>query len=198
MQRSRLDPSSTQPETAESRIASFLRHTPQEQETAGIAGVEEAQPMEVDIEVEDGKQQDREKRCGRAPVRLSWSAIQGILGIDLENAYGAVLPSRVRNTEPRGQPRWRPRSGAQEQTGILVQEKKPLGDNLDGTRRVARSPQRAAPVCNGDRQHEPQHHESGPPGQHVRGPSLLEELNIELQACGHRLRMHRCVVPRVR
>ena len=35
---------------------SYLRHrTPQEQETAGMAGVEEAQPTEVDIEVEVGK-----------------------------------------------------------------------------------------------------------------------------------------------
>ena len=85
--------------------------------------------MEVDFEGKDGKQQDKGeqlRRRSRQPELDPNPAIQGILGTDLENAYRRKLRSaalRVRNSEPRGQPRWQLRSGAQGQTvnGLSVE-----------------------------------------------------------------------------
>ena len=71
-------------------------NTPQEQETAVLADVEEAEPMEVDSEVEDGKLQDEGEQMRpstRQPELDPMPTIQGILGTDLENAYGRMLRS---------------------------------------------------------------------------------------------------------
>ena len=88
----------TQTSTLQSRNAttsSERHHTPQEQETADMDDVEEAQLIDVDIE-ENGKQQDRGEgvrpRTRQAELDPK-PAIQGILGIDLENAHGRMLRS---------------------------------------------------------------------------------------------------------
>ena len=55
-------------------ISSQHHHSPHEQETAILAEVDAADPMEVVIDVDDGKLQDGGgKVCGPAPTRLSWT-----------------------------------------------------------------------------------------------------------------------------
>ena len=78
-----------QTSTLQSRSATSPErgNTPQEQETAEMDNVEDAQPMEVDIEGKDGRRQDEGEQVRpstRQPELDPKPAIQGILGIDLE------------------------------------------------------------------------------------------------------------------
>ena len=52
----------------------------------------------------------------------------------------AVLLSRVRNTEPRGRPRWQLRSGAQEQTAFGA-GKEPLGGQSGRNEAAGKEPE---------------------------------------------------------
>ena len=187
--------------TLQSRNAtsSERHHTPQEQETADMDDVEEAQAM-----------QDREEEVQRRTRQAELDpkpAIQGILCIDLETADGRMLRSAALKGPKFRAPRtaamaatlrraaanriwcregttwrtiWTERDGWQGARSAQLLFAMSLEDAADNTKVMTSS--RITRVGFHDDMHA------------VADPedltSLLEELKIELQACGHRLRMH--------
>ena len=120
-------------------------HTLQEQGTADADDVEEAQPMEDDIEVEDGEKQDREEEVRPRTLKAELDpkpAIQGILGdrpgkrsrqdVAQCGSLGSEFPSPEDSRD--GTYAVESRS-----TPHLVQGRSSMEDDLDGAGRLTRA-----------------------------------------------------------
>ena len=120
----------------------------------------------------------------------------------------AVQLKRERNSEPRGQPRWQLRSGVQGRTENRAGKEQPGG--RFGRSVEAGKGARGAQLLFAMSLEEAADHTKVMTTNKITRvglqddmyvvaepedlTSLLEELKIELQACGHRLRMHKCKV----
>ena len=177
---------------------------------AELAGVEALEPMEVEIEVEDGKLQDR-RPCTRQAELSPKPATQGTLGIDLENAYGRMFRSAALKSAKYRAPRtatmaatqrraganriwcregvafrtiWTERGGWQGARSAQLFFAMSLEEAADNTQVMAnRGITRVGLQDDTYAVAEPENL-----------TRMLEELKIKLQACGNRLRKHKCKV----